>query len=70
MEKLIINLHEYDTQCADGCCIDYGTVTTVNGVELQNHNPDSAKILQQVLEHLGYKVEITETYYFEGNEDN
>lgn len=55
---LKINLTEYGYSCGDGCCYNYGTITTVNGVELPCHNQDVGTILQQVLEHLGYKVEI------------
>jgi len=62
MKKININLHEYSHQCGDACCFDYGTITTVNGVELPLHNQDAGTILQQVLEHLGYEVEITYSY--------
>lgn len=55
---LKINLTEYGYSCGDGCCYNYGTITTVNGVELPFHNQDAVTILIQVLEHLGYKVEI------------
>jgi hypothetical protein len=60
-EKLKINLHEYHTKCGDGCCDDYGTITTVNGEKLPCHNQDVKTILEQVLEYLGYDVEIDET---------
>lgn len=56
---LKINLHEYGYSCGDGCCYNYGTVTTVNGNELPCHNQDAATILSQVLEHLGYTVEMS-----------
>ena len=56
--KLNINLAEYTHECGDGCCTTYGTVTTVNGVELPCHNQDAETILRQVLEHLGYEVDI------------
>jgi len=55
---LKIKLHEYGYSCSDGCCYTYGTITTVNGIELPSHNQDAETILCQVLEHLGYKVEI------------
>lgn len=55
---LKIELHEYGYSCGDGCCYNYGTITTINGVELPCHNQDAETILRQVLEHLGYKVEI------------
>lgn len=57
---LKIQIEDYDYKCGDGCCDHYGTVTTVNGIELPCHNQDVETILRQVLEHLGYKVEIIE----------
>jgi len=57
--KLKIELNEYCYNCADGCCTHYGTITKVNGQELELHNDDTATILKQVLKHLGYEVEIT-----------
>jgi hypothetical protein len=59
---LNIQLNEYNHQCGDGCCDIYGTITTINGVELSCHNQDTYTIVKQILEHLGYEVEITETY--------
>ena len=61
-KKVKISLHEYLYHCGDGCCTDYGTVTTVNGVELEFNNQDTSTILTKVLEHLGYEVEIEQTY--------
>jgi hypothetical protein len=57
-EKLNIIFEEYGHHCGDGCCYNYGTITTVNGVELETHNQDGETIVRQVLEHLGYKVEV------------
>jgi hypothetical protein len=57
--KLKINFHEYSSHCGDGCCFDYGMITTVNGKELPAHNTDTGTIVSQILEHLGYEVEIT-----------
>jgi hypothetical protein len=61
-KKLHIELNEYCYNCPDGCCTNYGTITKVNGQELELHNQDTATILKQVLEHLGYEVEINEKY--------
>ena len=62
MKKIKITLNEYDTTCGDWCCTDYGTITTVNGVEMPFHNQDAPTIITQILEHLGYDVEM-ETLY-------
>jgi len=60
--RLKIELNEYYYTCNDGCCTDYGTVTTVNGKELDLHNQDVGTILEKVLIELGYDVEIIETF--------
>jgi hypothetical protein len=56
--ELNIKLTEYCHKCGDGCCTNYGTITEINGEELPCHNQDAETILKQVLEHLGYKVNI------------
>jgi len=61
--KVKIELDEYYHNCGDGCCTTYGTVTTVNGKQLDCHNQDVGTILEQVLTELGYEPEIIETYY-------
>ena len=57
-EKLLIELNDYSYHCGDGCCLNYGTITKVNGVELELNNTDTATIVTQILTHLGYEVEI------------
>lgn len=64
-QKLKIELIDYTYQCADGCCTNYGTITKVNGVELELHNQDAGTILRQVLEHLGYEVEVDCIYEYD-----
>lgn len=59
MEDIKINFHDYYYNCGEGCCTNYGVITTINGVELRAHNTDYVTIVQQILEHLGYKVEIS-----------
>ena len=66
-QKLKIDIQEYYHTCSDGCCTDYGTIIKVNGVELASHNQDAYTILKNVLEFLGYEVEINETF---GGQDN
>ena len=64
-EKLNIELNEYAYHCGDGCCYNYGTIIKVSGEQMPFHNQDISTILQQVLEHLGYEVEITEKPNYE-----
>lgn len=61
-KKIKIELAQYAYNCGDGCCYNYGTITTVNGVQLESHNEDAANIVEKVLRHLGYEVELIETY--------
>lgn len=62
MEKVKIVLKDYDYECADGCCNLYGTITTVNGKELEIHNSDRATIIQYILTELGFDSEVIEEY--------
>lgn len=62
MKKVKIELNEYNHYCADGCCNNYGTVTKVNGVEMPSHNQDAETVLKQVLEYLGFDVEMETTF--------
>lgn len=60
--KLTIKLDEYDYKCADGCCDNFGVITTINDVELPCHNIDKETILTQILKHLGFEVEIINSF--------
>lgn len=64
-EKLKIELIDWTYDCADGCCTNYGTTTKVNGEEMPLINQDVGTILEMVLKHLGYDVEIIETYEYD-----
>jgi hypothetical protein len=55
---VVITLEDYHYECGDGCCSEWGTITTVNGKELPFRNDDVETILRGVLCELGYKVEI------------
>lgn len=57
-QKVKIELNYYQYQCGDGCCTNYGTITKVNGVPLESHNEDAETIVEQILKHLGYDVEV------------
>jgi len=63
MKKVKIELNEYTDYCSDGCCTDYGTIIKVNGVELSSHSNDVGTIVTQILEQLGYEVELIELYF-------
>lgn len=61
-QKIKIEMDEWMYDCADGCCTTYGTTTKVNGEEMPLINQDAGTIVRMVLEHLGYEVELIETY--------
>lgn len=62
MKKIKIELDEYDYDCSDGCCTNYGTIVTVNGEELTSHNKDVSTIIRNILSHMGYDVEVVEKF--------
>jgi hypothetical protein len=62
MKKVKIEIDDWVYDCGDGCCTNYGTTTKVNGVEMPSTNQDAGTIVRMILEHLGYKVELIETY--------
>ena len=57
-KTLKITFTEYGYSCGDGCCYNSGVITTVNGLQLSNQNEDAENIVRQILEHLGYTVEV------------
>ena len=59
--KVKITFENYNNSCADGCCLDYGTITEVNGEQVVD-SQDIETIVKRVLEKLGYKVEIESIY--------
>ena len=61
-KKVKIVIDEYAYNCSGGCCYDYGLNISVNDVELPCENMDVGTQVKQILEHLGYEVELTETY--------
>jgi hypothetical protein len=61
INNLTINIHQYSYSSADGGSYNYGTITTLNGNELPCRNNDIESVIRQLLEHLGYNVEITLT---------
>jgi hypothetical protein len=62
MKKIKIELDEYDYDCADGCCTNYGTIVTVNGEELTSQNKDVSTIIRNILSHIGYDVEVVNKF--------
>lgn len=57
-QKIKLTFKDWDYTCGDGCCYDYGTDVFVNGEEVSTHQSNLEQTLRDVLEHLGYEVEI------------
>ena len=60
--KVTIILDDYNYQCWDWCCTNYGTITTVNWVECEYHNDDRESLVEFVLQQLWYEYEIINKY--------
>lgn len=69
MKKVKIRLKDYDYECGDGCCTWYGTITEVNDIRLPIENTDRYTIIKQILEHLGYEVDIDECSAYDECDD-
>jgi len=54
--KVVIDFEDYDYTGSSNDI--YGTITKVNGLELPCHNSDKETIIKNILEHLGFEVEI------------
>ena len=57
-----IVLSNWQTQCPDRCCDDFGCEVFVNGVSVTRYFTDSASSLQLVLEALGIEASVTEEW--------
>lgn len=63
-----ITFEQWDYQCSDGCCNDYGVKLYVNDVELEHPDEeqydnsylgdDTRNGIYAILKHLGYNVTI------------
>ena len=61
-KKVKIVIDEWNHTCGDGCCYTWGKNINLNGTDLSNQSDELGTQIQQVLEHLGYEVEIINTY--------
>ena len=62
-KKLKIEFNEYEYPSDEnGNEHIYGLSIKINNTELPFHNMDVETVVEQILQHLGYKYEITYTY--------
>lgn len=73
-EDVLIEFREWDYNCGDGCCYEWGVMVYLNG-ELLDHpentpfNPvsnsnlgnDAPNVVRAILEKLGHKVNIVQS---------
>jgi hypothetical protein len=58
-ENLKIKTKSWNYTCGDGCCYTWGTDVFINGKKVSQGNSDNINtILKEVLEHLGYQINI------------
>ncbi len=61
MKKVNITFQDYSYECGDKCCTDYGTITIVNGKELEIKNDlgtTPSIVIEEILKELGYEVNV------------
>lgn len=57
--SVVLKTNAWEHNCGDGCCHTYGTDVWINDVKVTQGDFDSIQsILKDVLESLGYKVDI------------
>ena len=60
-----IELKDWDWECGDGCCYDYGTELIIDGVSLSKHfdtcNGAFPEILKKLFDEVGVDVKIINT---------
>ena len=57
-KKLTVTLKPWYYTCSDGCCSEYGTTVTVNGISVTDNGDQDHVLLTAILNHLGYDVDI------------
>jgi len=57
--SVVLKTNSWQHNCGDGCCHTYGTDVWINDIKVTHGDFDSIQsILKEVLESLGYSVEI------------
>lgn len=63
MEKIKLEVIDWEHTCDDGCCTSWGTDVKINGEKVVTiEGDDIADTLVSIIERLGYKVDLTRTY--------
>lgn len=56
-KKLKVTFEEWDYECGDGCCYSSGRSVYIDGEHINSY-ADSDQAIIEVLQHLGYEVEV------------
>lgn len=57
--RITVRFEEWEYTCRDGCCYEWGTTVYINGEQVTQFNAGAPEAnIIEILEHLGYEVEI------------
>ena len=63
MEKIKLEVIDWEHTCDDGCCTSWGTDVKINGEKVVTiEGDDIADTLVSIIERLVYKIDLTRTY--------
>lgn len=57
-KKVTLTFKDWDYTCGDGCCYEADMELLVNGESITQYAWGTEELLKNILEHLGYEVEI------------
>jgi hypothetical protein len=57
-----IRIVEWEWECGDRCCTDYGTNVFIDDIQLEGTETLTSDILEKVLRHFKIECEIEEDY--------
>ncbi len=57
-KKLKLTFEDWDYTCGDGCCYESGTKLKIDDVHVSDNVDCSQNHIIDVLQHLGYELEI------------
>lgn len=56
--KVIIEIEDWEYECGDGCCYDWGTILRVNGSQLIDRFDGNVYVIEGILQMLDIDYEI------------
>jgi hypothetical protein len=62
-EKMNIELRNWEWECGDKCCYDWGTKLIIDGNKLLNDTSNDEDVIRAILEYVGitdFSIEVTD----------